>query len=36
MLTVNRPAKGEGVTIKVLPGSGAGKDELILAIGKVL
>ena len=36
MLTVNRPAKGEGVTIKVLPGSGASKDELISAIGKVL
>lgn len=36
MLSVSRPAKGEGLTIKIRPASGAGKDELIAAIGKLL
>ena len=36
MLTVTRPARGEGVTIKVHPGSGASKSELISAIEKLL
>lgn len=36
MLTISRPAKGEGMTIKVRPGSGASKDELIAALKEVL
>ena len=36
MLTISRPARGEGMTIKIRPASGASKNEIIAAIEKLL